>query len=187
MRRLHASCDGSAGVSARVHDVFPIMILCVVEQRLDAWLREGPCTRIKGFLLGPDDGFCVGVHVEVLLEPHPGERIELLDASDCHVFEGVVGAVLVQSHIDLARAEYYAVDLVGGGDCSSFMGGVGKDPAEAGLTNEVFDVGPGQGVAQEGLGEEENESWMNTVGVSWDAYQHVDGIRNVRFRNCRFI
>lgn len=115
------------------------MVLRLVQQRLDAGLREAPRPRVQRFFLCPHNGFGVGVHVEVLAELGPGEGVELLDAGDGGGVEFVLGAVFVEGDVDLAGAEDYAVDLVVGEDGFVFVGGVGDDPLEVRLAREVFD------------------------------------------------
>ena len=68
----------------------------------------------------------------------------------------MLGAVLVEGGVDLARAEDDAVDLVRGKDGRVFVGGVGDDPLEVRLTSEVFDGGTRERVAEEGFREEED-------------------------------
>ena len=64
--------------------------------------------------------------------------------------------MFVQGGVHLATAEDYAVDLVRRKDCIVVMRGVGKDPLEVRLACEVFDGGAGEGMTEEGFGEEEN-------------------------------
>lgn len=130
------------------------MVLRLVEERLDAGLGEAPGARVERLLLRPDDGLGVRVHVEVLAELGPGERVELLDAGDGGGGELVFGAVLVQGDVDLAGAEDDAVDLVRGEDGVVFVGRVGDDPLEVRLAGEVFDGGARERMAEEGFGEE---------------------------------
>jgi len=68
VRELQSSGDGSTGVTASIHDVFPVVVLGVVQQGLDSGLCETPCSGVKRLLLAPDDGLRVGVRVQVLLE-----------------------------------------------------------------------------------------------------------------------
>ncbi len=82
----------------------------------------------------------------------------MLDAGDGGAGEvWVCGAVFVEGGVDLAGAEDDAVDFLVGLDGGVGVGGVGDDPFEVGLAREVFDGGTGEGVAEEGFGEEENE------------------------------
>lgn len=48
-------------------------------------------------------------------------------------------AVFVQGDVDLAGADDYAVNLVGGEDGVVVVAGVGDDPLEVRLAGEVFD------------------------------------------------
>ena len=80
----------------------PVMMLRLVEQGLNPRLRETPCSRIERFLLRPDDGFGVGILIQVLAELGPGEGIELLESCDGRVtVVRVGGAVFVEGGIDL--------------------------------------------------------------------------------------
>lgn len=137
MRCLQTRRYRGTGVAAGIHDVFPVVVLGVVKQRLDARLREGPGASVKRFFLAPHDGLGVGVHVKVLLELLPGEWVQLLDARDGGVFETVVGAVLVQGRVDLTGAEDDALDLLGIIDGIAVFG-VGDDPLELRLASEFL-------------------------------------------------
>jgi len=134
-----------------------IMILRAVQEGLNAGLGVAPSASIKRLLLGPDDGLGVGIRIQVLAELLPREGMQLLDAGDGDVVEAVVGAVLDEGSIDLAGAEDQAVDLVVRLDGTRLVGRVGDDPAEGGLADELLDVRAGDRVAQEGLGEEEDQ------------------------------
>lgn len=133
------------------------MVLRAVEQSLDARLSVAPSTSVERLLLRPDDGLGVRVLVEVLAELLPGEGVELLDTGDGNVVDLVVGAVLVKTGIDLARAEDDAVNLLGSLDLARLVGWVGDDPLELGLANELLNVGAGERMTEESLGEEEDE------------------------------
>lgn len=158
VRRLLASSDRSAGSTTSVHDVLAVMVLGVVEKSLKTRLGVRPGTSVEGLLLGPDDGLGVGVLVEVLTELLPGEGVELLDTSDGDVVDLVVLAVLEESGIDLTSAENDTLNLLGGLDLTSLVSRVGKDPAEVSVVSELLDVGTSNGVTQERLGEENDES-----------------------------
>lgn len=75
MTCLQARRDARARVSARIHDMFPIMILGLIEKRFNSWLGEAPCTRIQRLFLAPDDGLGVGIHIEILAELGPWKRV----------------------------------------------------------------------------------------------------------------
>lgn len=134
-----------------------VVVLCLVEQRLDTRLGVAPGTRVQRLLLGPDDRLGVGVQVEVLAQLFPGEGVELFDAGDGDVVDVVVGAVLVQGGVDLPRAEDDAVDLVVRLDGAGLVRRVGDNPLELRVAGEFFDAGARQRMAEERLGEEEDE------------------------------
>ena len=158
MGGLEARSDGGRGVPAGVHDVLAVVVLRLVEERLNTRLGETPCARVERLFLSPNDGLGVGVVVEVVLELLPGEGVELLDAGDGDVIDVVVGAVFVEGGVDLAGAEDDAVDLLGGLDAAGGVLGVRDDPLEGGAgVGKVLDVGAGDWVAKEGLGEEDDE------------------------------
>lgn len=143
MRGLETRGDGRAGATAGVHDMFPVVVLGVVQQGLDTRLGEAPCAGVEGLLLAPDDGLSVGVLVEVLLELLPREGVKLLDAREGDVIDLLLGAVLVQSGVHLSGAEDDAVDLIVGLDLAGLVGGVGDDPVELRVTGELVNVGAG--------------------------------------------
>ena len=153
--------DRRAGLAARVHDVLAVVVLGMVEQGLDARLNKAPCTCVEGLLLRPDNGLGVGVHVEVLAELVPRERVELLDAGEGDVFgigaEGL--AVLVQGGPDLARAEDHALNLVRRRDGAGLVLRVRDDPLELRVFGKLANRRAGERMAQEGLGKEDNEGW----------------------------
>ena len=153
MHRLQARRHARARVPARVHDVLVVVVLGFIQQGLDPGLGEAPGARVQRLLLAPDDVLGVGVGVEVLAQLRPGEGVQLLDARDGRRPDLVGRAVLVQGRVDLARAENDAFNFFVRGDGLPMLG-VGDDPLEVRFAGEVFDARAGEGVAEEGLGEE---------------------------------
>lgn len=164
VHRLDTRGDGRARRTARVHDMATVVVLGGIKQGFNAWLDEAPCTRVQGLFLRPDDGLGVRVHVvQVVTELRPRERVELLDTGDGDVAQAEVGTVLDQRGVDLAGAENDALDLLGGVDLARGVGGVGDDPLEVRVAGEFIQVGAGDGVTEQGLGEEEDQSWNMLV------------------------
>jgi hypothetical protein len=157
VERLEARGDRRAGAATGVHDVLPVVVLRLVEQRLDARLREAPRARVERLLLRPHNRLGVGVLVEVLAQLLPREGVQLLDARDGHIVNVVVGAVLVQRRVHLARAEDDALHLVVRLEGARLVRRVGDDPLELRVARELLKVGAGQGVAKKRLGEEDDE------------------------------
>lgn len=158
MHRLQTSGNGSAGVTASIHDVLAVVVLGVVEQSLDTGLSEAPGTGVKRLLLAPDNGLGVGVLVKVLLQLLPREGVQLLNTGKGNVVDLVVGTVLVQSSPDLTRAQNDTLNLLRSLDSASLVLGIGDDPLEAGIgTAEVLNVGASKRVTEEGLGEENDK------------------------------
>ena len=157
MRRLLASSDRSGRSTASVHDVLAVVVLGVVKESLEARLSVRPGAGVEGLLLGPNDGLGVRVLVEVLTELLPREGMELLDTGESDVVDLVVLAVLEESGIDLTGAENDTLNLLRGLDLTSLVSRVLKDPAEVSVVSELLDVGASDGVAEEGLGEEDDE------------------------------
>jgi hypothetical protein len=62
---LQSRSNRGTRVATSIHDVFPVMVLRVVQESLDAWLCETPCTSIQRLFLAPDNGLCIGVAVEI--------------------------------------------------------------------------------------------------------------------------
>lgn len=157
VRRLLASSDRSGRSTASVHDVLAVVVLGVVKESLEARLSVRPGAGVEGLLLGPNDGLGVRVLVEVLTELLPREGMELLDTGESDVVDLVVLAVLEESGIDLTGAENDTLNLLRGLDLTSLVSRVLKDPAEVSVVSELLDVGASDGVAEEGLGEEDDE------------------------------
>lgn len=130
MRLLQTRRDRRTRVTARIHDMLAVVVLRLVQQRLDTRLGVAPGTRIQRLLLGPDNRLGVGVQVEILTQLFPGERVQLFNAGDGDVVDVVVGAVLVQGGVDLPRAEDDAVNLVMRLDRAGLVRRVGDDPLE---------------------------------------------------------
>jgi hypothetical protein len=156
MACLKTRSHRSTGVTSSIHDVFPVMVLRDVKDRLDTRLREGPGTRIKRLLLAPHDSLSIRVAIEVLLNLLPREGVELLDTRDGGIGDALVEAVLVQRGVDLAGTEDHALDFLGR-DGGAAVLGLGDDGAELGVADELVDGGAGERVAEEGLGEEDDE------------------------------
>lgn len=135
-----------------------IVIFGLIQQRLNPRLGETPRASIKRFFLGPHNSFGIGVLIQVLFELGPREGVELLDAGDGHGIKFVLSAVFVEGGVDLARAEDDAVNFVVGSDGVVGVGRVGNYPLEVGVACEVFDGRAGEGVAEEGFREEEDQS-----------------------------
>lgn len=157
MAGLEARSHRRTRVTSSIHDVFPVVVLGNVQDRLNTRLREGPRAGIKRLLLTPYDGLSIGVAIEVLLDLLPREGVELLDTRDGCVGDALVEAVLVQCGVDLAGTQDHALDVLGLRGGGSVLG-FGDDGAELGVADELVDGGAGERVAEEGLGEEDDES-----------------------------
>jgi hypothetical protein len=146
-------------IPPRIHNMSPIVMLRLIQQRLDPRLHKTPPPRVQRLLLTPNDRLGVLVLIKVISELCPGEGIELLDARDGDVFATGGFAVFVEGGVDLAGAEDDAVDGVVRVDGAGFVRRVRDDPLEVGVADEVFEVGAGKWVAEEGFGEEQDECW----------------------------
>jgi hypothetical protein len=104
---------------------------------LDSWLRETPCTCIQWFFLAPDDGLRIWIHVQILLQLLPRERIQLLDTCNRHVLDALLSTVLVKGYVHLASTEDDSVNLLWFVDGSA-MFGVFDDPFELRITSKFF-------------------------------------------------
>ena len=67
MTSLQAGSDGGTGIASSVHDVFPIMVFCLIEKGFDSRLSEAPSSCIEWFFLAPYDILGIGILVKVLL------------------------------------------------------------------------------------------------------------------------
>lgn len=114
------------------------MVLGMVQQRLYPGLREAPSARIQRLFLCPDNVLGVGIHVQILLQLGPRERIQLLNTCDRRVFDFFVATVLVERSVDLAGAEDDALNVFWRIDLSAMLG-VRDDPLEVRVSREVFD------------------------------------------------
>jgi hypothetical protein len=162
MARFQSRRHACARVTARVHDVFAIVVLGLVQQSLETRLRERPGTGIQGFLLAPDNRLGVGVHIQILLQLLPGEGVKLLYTSDCSSLEALLGTVLVQRSVDLTGTEDDAVDsfwIIDG--VAVFW--VGDDPLKLRVPSELLDGRARQRVSKKRFGEEENEGYRELV------------------------
>lgn len=152
MDLLQACRHRRARVAAGIHDVLAVVVLGLVEQRLDAWLREAPRAGVERLLLRPDNCLCIGVHVQVFLELLPGEGVQLLEAGECDVVNLVVGTILVQASPDLPGAQDDAVNPLGRLDAARLVLRVGDDPLEARvLAGKILNIGTSEGMAEQRL------------------------------------
>jgi hypothetical protein len=149
--------DASAGISSGIHHMFPVVVFGVVQEGFDARLGKAPCSGIQRLLLTPNNRLGVGIHVEILLERLPRERIQLFDTRDCCVLVATVGAVFVESSIDLTSAENNAINFIWFGDGLAMLG-IWDDPLELRFAGELFNTRSSNGVAEQRLGEKDNES-----------------------------
>lgn len=157
MRGLQTRGDRRAGAATSIHDVLAVVVLSVVEKGLNTRLSIRPSTSVEGLLLGPDNSLGIRVLVEVVAELLPWEGVELLNAGDGDIVKLVLGAVLMQRRIDLARAENDTLNLLGGLDVTGLVGGVGNDPSELGVTDKLLDVRASKRMTEERLGEEDDK------------------------------
>lgn len=166
VRSLQTCSHGCAWVATSVHDMLVVVVLSLVEQRLDTRLRKCPSTSVQRLLLSPDNGLGIGVAVEILLELLPWERVELLDTGDGHIINLVVGAVLVQRGVNLAGANDDSINFLTCLDVTTLMRWILDDPLELRIANKVLNVGASKGVTQKGLGEEDDQGcdWL-VIGV----------------------
>ena len=134
------------------------MVLSLVEQCLDTRLREAPGARVERLLLAPDDRLGVGILVQVLAELLPRERVELLDARESNIVYLVVGAVLVQGGVNLARAENDTVYLLRCLYSARLVLWISDQRTEASIrAREVLDARSGDRMAEKRLGEEDDQ------------------------------
>ncbi len=68
MAGLQPGGDTGTWIPSSIHDVLAIMVLGLVQESLDSWLGETPCTGIERLLLTPYDGLSIWIAVKVLLE-----------------------------------------------------------------------------------------------------------------------
>ena len=180
VRDLESSRDGRTGVASCVHDVPPVVVLCFVEKRLDPGLCEAPCTGIEWLFLAPDDVLCIGVRVEVVLELLPWERVKLFDACNGNVLFAPRLALLDERCIHLTCANNDSVDSLMRLNLTSSVRRILDDPLEVGVSGEFFNVGTRNRVAEERLGEEENE-WLAelTVHLTTEKVEEIRRLRSV--------
>lgn len=154
---LETASDGSARSATGVQNVAAVVVLGGVKQSLNTGLGVRPGTGVQRLLLGPDDVLGVGVAVKVLLELSPREGVQLLNTGDSSVADAVSLTVLGQSSVNLARAENDTLDLLGLIDGGA-VGRVTDDPLEVRVISESLQVGTGNRVTQQSLGEEDDQS-----------------------------
>lgn len=137
------------------------MIFGLIQQRFNPGLRKTPPACIQRLFLTPYDRLRVWIAVQIIAELLPGERVQLFDTGDgCVLQGGVRSAVFVESGVDLTGAENDAGDVFRGIDFVGVVCRIRDYPLEVGLAGEVFDRGAGERVAEEGFGEEEDQSCM---------------------------
>lgn len=165
VRRLQTSGDGCARVAARVHDVLAVVVLGLVQQSLDARLSKAPSTSVQRFFLGPDNRLGIRVAVQVFLELLPREGVELLNTCNGDIVNLVFGTVLVQRSIDLTCAKNDTRDFLARLDVLGLVSWVLDDPVELRITSKLLNVGARKRVAEERLGEEDDEGYNVLAGI----------------------
>lgn len=157
MTRLQTSRHACTRVSSCIHNVFAVMVFGLVKQRLNPWLHKAPSACVQRLLLAPDDGFGVGVHVEILSELSPRERVQLLNASDGGILEvvNVARSVFVQSSVGLTGTENDSVNLLWWRYRVAMLR-IRNDPLKVRVPCEVFDGRAGKWMAEKGFGEEQD-------------------------------
>lgn len=179
---LQTRGDRCTWVTARIHDMLPVVMLGDIQDCLDTWLGEGPRAGIKRLLLAPDDRLGIGVAVEILLHLLPWEGVELLNTRDRRVGDLLLSTMLDQCRVDLSGTQDHALDVGGLGNRGAVLW-VRDDPAELRLAGELLDGGTGDWVAEERLGEEDDKCYDMLVQCT----QRKTLGRDSRFLNCLFI
>lgn len=164
MRRLQTGSHAGAWGTASIQDVTAVVVLGVVEESLETRLDKAPGTGVEGLLLTPDDVLGVGVAIEGLLELLPREGVELLDTDDGGVLDAFGLTVFRESSKDLTRAENDARDILGLVDGLAVLV-LREDPAEVRIANKLLNRRAAERVTQERLGEEEDQSYKQSVQV----------------------
>jgi len=162
---LGTSGDRGRWRAAGVYDVAAVVVLGGVEQGLETGLGVRPGTGVQGLFLAPHNVLSVGVAVQVVPQLGPGEGVQLLDTGDGGVANAVGLTVLDQSGVHLARAHDHTLDLLGLVDGGA-VGRVGDDPLEVGVLAEGLDVGAGDRVTQQRLGEEDHKGWNQVLALA---------------------
>ena len=80
MRALQPRRNTGTRIPARIHYMFTIMVLRMIQQGLNPGLSETPRASVEGLFLAPDDGLGVGIGIQILLQLGPGEGVELFYA-----------------------------------------------------------------------------------------------------------
>jgi hypothetical protein len=175
VRVFKTSSHRRAGVTSGVHNVSPVVMLGLVQERLDSGLGEAPGTSVERLFLTPDDVLCIRIRVEVLLELLPWEGIELLDARNGNILQTASFTLLHECGVHLTCAENNAVDFFMRANLARSMSWVLNDPLEMRLAGEFLDVGASERVAQKRFGEEEDER-LSELAVHL-ATQQVEVVR----------
>jgi hypothetical protein len=176
---LETSGHGGARGTTSVQNVTAVVVLGRVQQGLKTGLGVRPGAGIQRLLLAPDDVLGVGVAVKVLLQLSPGEGVQLLNTGDGGVADTVGFTVLGKSGVDLTRAQNDTLDLLGSLDRGTVLG-VGDDALEVRVTSHALQVRAGDGVAQQRLGEEDNEGLAElAVDLATENVEQVGGLSHV--------
>lgn len=160
MSGLQSSGNRRRRITSCVHHVSSVVVLRLVQKRLNAGLDEAPGTGVQGFFLTPHNGLGVLVGVQVLLQQCPWERIKLLDTGNGSVLDAFVGTMFVKRGIHLTRTQDDTVDLIGVVNGLA-MFSLRNDPLEVRISDKVVNVGTGQRVTQQRFREEDNKSCDN--------------------------
>lgn len=154
MYTFHPSCHARTRTPARIHDVPPIVILRLIQQCLNTWLGETPCTRIEWFFLRPHEGLGIRIAVEIFLELSPGEWVKLFEAGDGGVSVLEFGTMPDERCVDLSGAHDDAFDFVMRGNFVGLVGGIWNHPSEVGVAGEFREIRTCHRVAKKGFAEE---------------------------------
>ena len=178
MGSLETGSDGSTWVATSVHDVTPVVMLCLVQQGLDSGLCKAPGTGVKGLLLRPDDVLGVGVRVKVLLQLLPWEGVQLLNTGDGNICEAASLTLIHQRSVDLTCAKNDTLDLLVRTNLTGLVRRVLDDPFEVRVTGEFLDIRASHRVAEQRLREEEDER-LTELAVHL-ATQQMEVVRRFR-------
>lgn len=156
MHRLRASSNRCRWVSTSVTKGQTLVSIGLGQGGANTWGHVGERTHVQWFLLTPNQVFDTWVAVQGVTQLGEWEWMHLFDLENSSLLVTDGGTLLVQSGVDLTGAKDNTLNA------SLFVDGLTQllvvdDPLEVGLTGKLRQLGFGQWVSQQRLGEEKNQ------------------------------
>jgi len=173
--RLATGSNSTVRVSTSISKRDVLVLVGFLEDSGQSLGSVAPTTHVEGLFLNPDNLLEVRVAVKNISDLSKGEGMQLLNSEEGSVLDIVGLSGLGQGSKHLANRDNQTLSLLLGTNGNT-MGLVLNDPLEVRVISKVRERRSGQGVSQQGLGEQQNQRLAElTVHLSSQQMEDVSG------------